>query len=335
MTSIARKPATTPRRGRPVKGDQLTHPLLTLLLSFLRVECGLARNTILAYHADIRDLLAYLGQRPDGGPIPLAGITPQQLQEHLQRLKADRNLTGTSVVRHLASIRVFFRFLLSTGRIDTDPTEAIDSPTQWKKLPNVLSPRQAKALLEATTQPAPKGKAHKQPLHLRDRAVLELLYCCGLRASEVASLTTDDFKPTLGVIIATGKGNKQRMIPIGAPAQQAVVTYLLACRPQLDRGDALSNGRLLLSRTGRPLERVSVWNIVKAAARAAGLSKVYPHVLRHSFATHMLGGGADLRVVQELLGHADIGTTQVYTHVDRTRLKEVHTKFHPRQRARV
>jgi len=167
-------------------------------------------------------------------------------------------------------------------------------------------------------------------LYLRDRALLELLYSCGLRASEVADLQVNDYKRALGVVLVTGKGDKQRLVPIGVPAQRAVETYLDECRPRVARDPGLAQDRLLLSRTGRPLERVAVWQLVKKAARAAGLQKVHPHVLRHSFATHLLAGGADLRVVQELLGHADIATTQIYTHVDRTHLKDVHRQYHPR-----
>jgi integrase/recombinase XerD len=183
---------------------------------------------------------------------------------------------------------------------------------------------------------AADGKLAGPPLHLRDRAMLELLYACGLRASEVAGLRIADFHPTLGVVMVTGKGGKQRLVPVGKPAQEAVRRYLDECRPRLLAGAGKaprpdrSAGRLLLSRSGRPLERVAVWQLVRKNAKLAGLGHVHPHLLRHSFATHLVSGGADLRVVQELLGHADIATTQIYTHVDSSRFRAIQKKFHPR-----
>jgi integrase/recombinase XerD len=211
----------------------------------------------------------------------------------------------------------------------------------------VLSPVQVGKLLEAanerTSERASEGKGKKRngeaerqsvPIWMRDRALLELLYASGLRASEVCSIGVNDVHVTLGVVRVTGKGNKQRLVPMGEPAKRAVAMYVERCRPLLDRLDGRSDGALLLSSTGRPLERVRVWQLVQHYAKIAGL-KVYPHMLRHSFATHLLIGGADLRVVQEMLGHADIATTQIYTHVDRTRLKQVHKQFHPRERKKA
>lgn len=355
------------RRGRPSTrpGAALDHPLLRTFRTYLRVECGFSINTQMAYAADVRDLLVDLGQTEDGPAVELLSVTPRQLHEHLQALKARRRLSGASVTRHLATLRVFFDWLVACGKLDKSPAAALDNPTRWKKLPTVLSVGQTRALLArrdsgtgqaprnvvaspAKTEPTktktrkaqhqdsvPESNTIATALALRDAALLELLYGCGLRASEAAGVRLDALKPALGVLIVTGKGNKQRMVPAGKPAWEAVESYLTTGRPALDRGEKLSQGRLLLSRTGRPIERVSVWNIVKSAARAAGIAKAYPHALRHSFATHLLAGGADLRVVQELLGHADIGTTQVYTHVDRTRLKQVHKDHHPRERRKV
>jgi integrase/recombinase XerD len=198
----------------------------------------------------------------------------------------------------------------------------------------VLSPRQVRQIIEAprppnTTEDEKQAKPGP-PLWLRDRAMLELMYACGLRASEVGAICTTDIHARLGTVLVNGKGGKQRLVPMGKPANAAVEAYLQQCRPMVVKPDARDKGRLLLSRTGRPLERVAVWQIVKKHAAAAGLKDAHPHTLRHSFATHLLIGGADLRVVQELLGHADIGTTQIYTHVDRSRLKSVHQKYHPR-----
>lgn len=305
-------------------------------LAFLRIECGLAKNSLDAYDRDLRDLFADLAT---SGRAKFAEVTPRDLAMHLARLKNERGMESSSVTRHLATTRVFCRWLMSTGLITDNPADHLDRPTRWKKLPGVLSPRQMKQLVEAPSKTTPPSDNPRTlPLHLRDRAMLELMYACGLRASEVADLHLKDIHPGHGFVTVTGKGNKQRLVPIGKPAQQAIETYLADCRPRLIKGEAKettprpdrSAGRLLLSKTGRPLERVAVWQLVKKNAAIAGLRNVHPHMLRHSFATHLLSGGADLRVVQDLLGHADISTTQIYTHVDASRLKSVHSKFHPR-----
>jgi integrase/recombinase XerD len=312
--------------------------------SYLRVECGFARNTLVAYGRDVRDLALDLSGRGLGDPLR---VSSRELVEHLAMLRERNGLAGSSTIRHLATIKVFFRYLVQVGQLEASPANTLDNPTRWKRLPNVLSARQAKALIESAPprkaaqpgQPKPTARqtAIDAALAVRDRALLELLYSCGLRASEVAGLELDSLKPNLGVVLVTGKGDKQRLVPVGKPAQEAVERYLQEARPSLVRPGmgkrGLDRGRLLLSRTGRPLERVAVWHIVKQHAKTAGVEKAYPHVLRHSFATHLLSGGADLRVVQELLGHADIATTQIYTHVDRSRLKDVHKRYHPRERA--
>lgn len=304
-------------------------------VAFLRIECGLSANTLKAYS---RDLDRLLGELTEGGTHTVASITARQLVLHIAGLRSEHLMAATSVARHLATIKVYFRWLRARGIIDTNPADTLDRPTRWKNLPGVLTPAQVKALLNAPTpideEAEPKSpraiSAQDRALWLRDRALLELLYASGLRASEVADVSSSDVIETLGVVRVTGKGNKQRLVPMGEPAREAVRRYLKECRPILARGDGRDKGRLLLSRTGRPLERVAVWQIVTGHAKAAGLRDVHPHTLRHSFATHLLIGGADLRVVQTLLGHADIATTQIYTHVDRSRLKSVHQKFHPR-----
>ncbi len=298
-------------------------------LGFIRVECGLSANTLEAYGRDIDDLLKDMDAQ---GVEHIGQATPRQVSQHIAELKSKRQMEGTSVIRHLAAVKVFFRWALSLGLVERDPTDILDRPTRWKKLPQVLSPKQVASLL-AAAQPGMRqespGEAGLQ-LWMRDRALLELLYASGLRASEVAGVCINDVHMTLGVVRVTGKGNKQRLVPMGAPARDALNAYQEQCRPGLVRPHGLDRGRVLLSRTGRPLERVAVWQIVKRCALLAGLRDVHPHTLRHSFATHLLIGGADLRVVQELLGHADIATTQIYTHVDRSRLKAVHAKHHPR-----
>lgn len=306
---------------------------------FCRVECGLAVNSLKAYDLDLKDLLHDLTA---AGVSSVAQITPRHLTDHLARLRSEKGMESTSVIRHLATAKVFGRWLENTGQVEDNPAGALDRPTRWKNLPGVLSPRQMRQLVEAPRPPelpktaAVDGKRKKPPavkgdapLHLRDRAMLELMYACGLRASEVGAISMNDYKPTLGVVLVSGKGGKQRLVPVGRPAMAAVDAYLAQCRSRLITPDR-SRGRLLLTRSGKPLERVAVWQIVKKNAAVAGLGKVHPHMLRHSFATHLLSGGADLRVVQELLGHADIATTQIYTHVDSSRLREVQKKFHPR-----
>jgi integrase/recombinase XerD len=292
-------------------------------LAYLRVECGMSANTLDAYGRDVRELLDHLGELGVHGP---GAITHRHLAQHIARL-SQRGLAASSVARHLATIKVLFRWLGARGEIAQNPADFLDQPTRWKKIPDVLSPRQVRQLLEA---PAPERDPDALPLWVRDRAILELMYASGLRASEVGTLGMREVIETLGVVRIRGKGDKERLVPMGRPAREALSAYIADCRPRLARPDGRDRDRVFLSRTGRPLERVRVWQLVKKHAQAAGLANVHPHVLRHSFATHLLMGGADLRVVQELLGHADIATTQIYTHVDKGRLKSVHRKYHPR-----
>jgi integrase/recombinase XerD len=294
---------------------------LQQFLTYLRVEAALAPATLEAYGRDLNDLVDDV--RGQGVTCP-ASVEPDHLARHLRRLHRHRKLQASSVARHLASLRVFFRFLTANELIGDDPARLLERPTPWRRLPGVLSPGKMKQLLAA---PSPE---HGR-LWLRDKALLELMYAAGLRASEVGALSINEYNATLGVLVVTGKGNKQRIVPIGKPAQDWTEQYLVELRPHLARwDDGRDRGRLLLSHTGRPLERVAVWQIVRRNAALADLGDIHPHMLRHSFATHLLAGGADLRVVQELLGHADIATTQIYTHVDRTRLREVIRKHHPR-----
>jgi integrase/recombinase XerD len=317
---VAPSPATANPYPKVV-ADRLTRDFL----AFLRIECGLSHNTLDAYGRDLRDLREELGDAWSA-----ASVTPRALVTHLSRLRSERRMASSSIIRHLATIKVFSRWLVARGHLPEDPSDILERPTKWRRLPNVLSPRQLRQLVEAPRPPEDAAKRAAPPLWLRDRAMLELMYASGLRASEVGTAALTDFHETLGVVRVTGKGSKQRLVPVGKPARDAIERYLRECRPLLLSDAGRDKGRLLLSRTGRPLERVAVWQIVSRHARAAGLGKVHPHMLRHSFATHLLAGGADLRVVQELLGHADISTTQVYTHVDGSRLKDVHRKHHPR-----
>ena len=290
-------------------------------LAYLRVEAALAPATLDAYSRDLGDLLADLRRHGVDGP---KAVGPEHLAQHLRRLHRDRKLQPASIIRHLASIRVFFRYLSANGLVEDNPARLLETPMRWKRLPGVLSPKKMRTLLAA---PSPQ---HGR-LWLRDKAMLELMYAAGLRASEVATLAVNEYNAILGVLIVTGKGSRQRLVPIGKPAQGWTDRYSAELRPQLARfDDRRDEDHLLLSHTGRPLERVAVWQIVRRNAQLAGLGETYPHMLRHSFATHLLAGGADLRTVQELLGHADISTTQVYTHVDHSRLRDVVRKHHPR-----
>lgn len=290
-------------------------------LTYLRVEAGLSPATIGAYGRDLRDLAIELDQR---GIASVDAVQAHDLAEHLRGLHRERAMQPASIARHLASLRVFFRFLEANGRLRENPTRLLETPTRWRRLPGVLSPKQIRALLEAPSLETGR-------LWLRDRTMLELMYAAGLRASEVGAIQLNEFNGTLGVVLVTGKGSKQRMVPVGRPARELVDRYLAELRPKLARfNDGRDQQRLLLSHTGRPLERVAVWQIVRRCARIAGLHDVHPHKLRHSFATHLLMGGADLRVVQELLGHTNVSTTQIYTHVDRSRLQQVVKTHHPR-----
>jgi integrase/recombinase XerD len=288
---------------------------------YLRVEAGLSPATLDAYRRDL-DLLH---ENLVAENIDCCGdVTPKILAAHVRYLNRDRGLRASSVARHLSTIRMLFRFLKASNKIEMDPARLLETPTRWKKLPDVLSPKKMKILIE-TASPE-YGR-----LWQRDRALVELMYAGGMRASEVAGIKPEDFKETLAVVMVTGKGNKQRLVPIGKPAIASLKQYVEELRPTLLRfDDGRDDGRLLLSNTGRPLERVAIWQIIRKLAKNADLGDVHPHTLRHSFATHLLAGGADLRIVQELLGHSDIGTTQIYTHIDHSQLKAVITKYHPR-----
>jgi len=291
-------------------------------MGFARVEAGLAESTLEAYGRDLAVMAAFLSSNGVRAP---GDVTVDHLAGHMRHLSRDRGLDPRTIVRHLATMRVFFRWLHANFRIPKDPARLLERPTRWKRLPGTMTPGQLKKLVET---PCPDHGA----LWLRDRAMLELMYAAGLRASEVGAIKLNDYSKTLATVTVNGKGNKQRLVPIGQPAVAAVERYLAELRPHLARhADGRDQFRMLLSNTGRPIERVAVWQIVRKYALLAGIRGVHPHLLRHSFATHLVAGGADLRVIQELLGHADIGTTQVYTHVDRSHLRETLAAFHPRE----
>ncbi len=286
-------------------------------LAHLRVEGGLSENTLTAYRRDLgalaRSLLRSRFRSYRTGKA-------EPLRAHLRDLRAD-GAAPASIARSLSATRTFYRFLASEGRIPSDPTLTLEAPRLWKRLPDALTVEEVRALLARPDADAPLGA--------RDRALLELLYATGGRISEVLGLASPDLRLDLSFARVHGKGNRERLVPFGARAIQALRRWLEDFRPPL----AAKSGsdRVFLTRSGKPLDRFQAMRLLQRYARAAGIRKrVSPHVLRHSFATHLLEGGADLRVVQELLGHASIATTEIYTHVDRSRVKELHRRFHPR-----
>ena len=291
---------------------------LEQFVDHLAFERGLGERTLQAYRRDLGQLLEFLDSRGIARP---GDVGHAVLREYVFHMK-DRGLAPTSIRRAQSAIRTYFGFLLAEGILEVDPTERMQAPRVDRRLPDVLSLQQVERLLDA---PDPE-----RPLFWRDKAILELLYATGMRVSELVDLPLQALDLDEGICLVFGKGSKERLVPVGGPARRALERYLDGVRTRLDRGEG--KGRVFLNARGRPLTRVTVWKIVKDAAEQAGVAgEVSPHTLRHSFATHLLEGGADLAAVQELLGHADISTTQIYTHVDREYLKEVHRTFHPRR----
>jgi len=286
-------------------------------LGYLTVEAGLSENTVLAYG---RDLKSFLEHCESDKLARLHEISPTIIRRYMRTLSQDQKSEG-SVKRALVAIRMFLRFAKLTDLVEDDFTGVLESPKLWQRLPVVCSRKQVMDLLNA---PVPA-----EPFYLRDKAMLELLYATGIRAGELANLKSSDLNVDVGYLRCLGKGSKERIIPVGKAAIAATVEYLTNLRPRLAR--PFSSNFLLLSRTGRPMSRIEVWRLVKKYALRAGMPRnLTAHTLRHCFATHLLTGGADLRSVQEMLGHVDIATTQIYTHVDQDRLREIHRKFHPR-----
>jgi integrase/recombinase XerD len=286
-------------------------------LDYLTIEAGLSNNTILAYGRDLKSFLVYCKSR---NVSRLRQIKPALIHKYLQVLsRAEKS--ESSIKRCLVAIRMLLRFAKLTGRIDDDFTAILEGPKLWQKLPTICSKQKVIDLLNA---PLPD-----EPFYLRDKTILELLYATGIRASELAGLKTSNLNLDIGYLRCLGKGNRERVIPVSKAAIAATVEYLKDLRPKLAK--SRSSDFLLLSRTGLPLSRIEVWRLVKKYAIRAGLPRnLTVHTLRHCFATHLLTGGADLRSVQEMLGHVDIATTQIYTHVDQERLRRIHKEFHPR-----
>ncbi|TWU24629.1 site-specific tyrosine recombinase XerD [Bythopirellula polymerisocia] len=283
---------------------------------YIRTECHLAANTVEAYRRDLARFFSWLGSRR------LQSLSVNDLAEYPAWL-GEKQLSPKSITRHVASLKVFFRFVQLEGALTDNQAELLGTQKLWQKVPQVLSVSQVESLLSAPRK--------SDPWWLRDRAILELLYATGCRVSELATLKLADMHRAERYCICHGKGDKQRIVPLGRRAVEAVERYLADERPQLaERGKAMSDA-LILSPRGTGLRRERIWELIKRYALRVGVpSEISPHSLRHSFATHLLAGGADLRQVQEMLGHASIATTQIYTHVDHTRLKKVHQQFHPR-----
>lgn len=283
---------------------------------YLRTECHLSENTVAAYGRDLKRLLKWLGNRR------LGQLKVSELARYPAWL-AEQQLAPKSVVRHVASLKVFFRFLQLEGVLAENEAELLGSPKLWQRVPQVMSPPQVDALLAAPRR--------SDGLWARDRALLELLYATGCRVSELSNLTLRDLHLADRYCVCRGKGDKQRIVPLGRRAVEAVERYLRDERGALAGRRTPAPAWLLLSTRGERLRRERIWELLKRyATRVGAPPEASPHSLRHSFATHLLAGGADLRQVQELLGHASIATTQIYTHVDHTRLKKVHQTFHPR-----
>jgi integrase/recombinase XerD len=290
-------------------------PAVAAFLTYARVEKGLSPNSLKSYSFDLISFQEFCLQR-EIHTLPGAPVLP----EYLDFLHA-QGLSTRSVARHLSTLRNLFRFLLSEGRIGEDPTALLNAPKQWQSLPKYLTPQQVVDLLGAPDLSRPNCR--------RDRAMIELLYACGLRVSELCSLRLTDLNLDLGFLRVTGKGEKQRIVPVGTRAQEALREYLSPARPALLK--ARSSPFLFVTARGGPMTRQGFWKLLNGYGRKAGIFRnLTPHVVRHSFATHLLEGGADLRSVQTMLGHADIATTQIYTHVVRERLKGVVDRHHPR-----
>ena len=291
--------------------------LIDEFMNYLSVERGLAKNTLLAYRRDLDKYIDYLAQK---GIKTSAKVNREHVSNFMFDLKK-HDMSATTICRNLAAVKMFHRFLVRENLAKEDPTTLVDTPKLWSRIPSVLTQAEIESMIQAAS-----GKKAQE---VRDQAILEIFYASGLRVSELADLKTTSINYEVGFVRAVGKGSKERIIPLGKKAREALQRYLLKARPQLLKNQ--TTDVLFLSRLGKKISRQSLWAVIKFYARKANIKKtIKPHTLRHTFATHLLEHGADLRSVQEMLGHADISTTQIYTHVDKERLKSVHKQFHPR-----
>jgi integrase/recombinase XerD len=296
---------------------QLRPFLLERFADYLTLELGTSPRTLEAYQRDVGRLAEYALTKRAVAPVD---VTSRVLREFVYHLK-DIGLAPASIRRNISAIRTYFRFLLADGTVARDPSERLETPKRWRTLPEVLTIEEVSQLLAAPTL--------DDALAFRDRAMLELAYGAGLRVSEWITLGVRDVLLDQQLVRVFGKGSKERLVPIGRSAVGALAIYVRELRPRLEQGSG--KGVLFLNSRGLPLTRMGAWKILRRYVERAGITKhVSPHTLRHSFATHLLEGGADLRAVQEMLGHVDISTTQIYTHVDREYLRQVHRQFHPR-----
>ena len=289
---------------------------LDAFVHYLQSECHLSANTVDAYNRDIKRFCEWLDDRS------LSKLTVSQLSDYVAWL-SQFDLAPSSIARNIVAVKMYFKFLQLEGVLVDNHAELLGSKKLWQRIPEVIAPKAIERFL--TAPPA------TDPFHHRDRAILETLYATGCRVSEISNLQLRDVRLKDRYLKCHGKGNKQRMAPLNQHAINAIDAYLKRQRPELADRLADDHGWLYLSRSGRRLRREAIWELVKKYAMIAGISpQVSPHTFRHSFATHLLAGGADLRQVQEMLGHSSIATTQIYTHVDQSRLKKVHKQFHPR-----
>ncbi|NLH15546.1 MAG: tyrosine recombinase XerD [Phycisphaerae bacterium] len=286
-------------------------------LDYLRVEAGLAENTLLGYGRDLLEFCGYCRSRQVDRP---QGLTAEMLYAYIASMGKARK-AESSIHRAIVAIKMLCRYAMMMGTMEEDLTGLLESPKQWQKLPIVCHKEKVLALLSAPQS--------QEPYYYRDKAILELLYATGCRVSEEAGLRVGDLNLEVGYVRCFGKGSKERVVPLGRVATGAVKDYLEHLRPKLAK--PASGNWVFLTRTGKRIDRTAIWRIVKKYARRAGMpANLTVHTLRHCFATHLLSGGADLRSVQEMLGHVDIRTTQIYTHVDQDRLRAIHKKYHPR-----
>jgi len=300
--------------GKPEKSAYFV-TYMPIFLDYLAVEKGLARNSLSAYAVDLRHFGHYLADQD----LELDRVERIHIVKYFQTLRT-AGISARSVARALAAIRGLFRFLVAERHQKKDPTENLENPKLWSNLPKSIQPEEVEALLAAPDRNTPDG--------LRDAAMLELLYATGLRVSELIKVRIDEVMMDAGFLRTIGKGSKERIVPFGDTAKGVIVEYMEKGRPDLAKDN---DPHLFLSRLGRPMTRQSFWMKIVRYAREAGVkAHISPHVLRHSFATHLLENGADLRSVQLMLGHADISTTQIYTHVSRARLQKMYESFHPR-----
>lgn len=294
--------------------------ILTHFCGWLSVERGLGKLTVQSYHSDLLDFIHFL--QDELHVDSCEKIDRDMIVDYLGSCR-DREMETATLAHRLVAIKVFFRYLFQEKLVPRDVTDVMDSPKMWRILPDFLSVAEVDAMLKVFPTNA------RDPMLLRNRCILELLYASGLRVSECANLTVSGIKFDEEIVRVTGKGQKERIVPIGKTALRLIERYLQEARPQLNNLENVPN--LFLSYRGKPLNREWIWAMVKKAAADAGITKnIHPHTLRHSFASHLLQNGADLRVIQEMLGHADISTTQIYTHVDKKRLLNIHRQFHPR-----